>query len=91
MANINYCRMPTGKLWYVYHGKFESPCNAYYNRIIMSDHKKVWLKKKNVIVVEADEKVRTMLFSVDTQSVELANCILEGVIKNKKGKLINCI
>jgi len=91
MANIKYCRALSGKIWYIFHDKFEAPKNHYENRIIMSDANKIWLKRNNVVVVKADEKVKTMLFSEDSQSVQLANCILEGVIKNKKSKIINCI
>ena len=89
MASIKYCRSHKSQnVWYIYGFKF-SPIEVYRRSIVCYDDTKVWKKTNKMYIVEADEKIKEMLFSSDQKNKNLAVVMLNQCIKNDTTVLIN--
>lgn len=83
MANIKYCKSEKSNIWYVFGFKFNS-IHIFKNCIVCYDKVKIWKKRNNMILIEADEAFKDMLFSNDKKSVMLATTTLNQIAKKEK-------
>lgn len=84
MSKIKYCKATRSRNWYVFGFQFAPVKYKYRAGIVCYDANKVWTKKMNMYIVEADAAVKDMLFSDDKKNNILATTILDSELKKKK-------
>lgn len=88
---IKYCRTASTRNWYVFGFVFKPEEYLNWNNracIMCYDHKHIFKKRNDMIVVEAPESVKNLLFSKDPKSRTVGKSILDAAAKKEKTKII---